>query len=41
MPGGSVYSLLAARDGTLGIGNDGLASWREGRFTRFPELDRL
>ena len=34
------YSLLSAREGTFWIGMfDGLASWREGRLTRFPELD--
>jgi signal transduction histidine kinase/ligand-binding sensor domain-containing protein len=36
----SAYSLLSARDGTLWIGGfDGLASWRDGRLTRFPQLD--
>lgn len=35
-----VYSLLAARDGTLWVGtDDGAASWNNGEFKHFPELD--
>jgi ligand-binding sensor domain-containing protein len=34
-----VFSLLAARDGILWIGTwDGLASWKDGRLTQYPEL---
>lgn len=34
-----VLSLLAARDGTLWIGTwNGLASWKDGRLTEYPEL---
>jgi signal transduction histidine kinase/ligand-binding sensor domain-containing protein len=37
----SVYSLICARDGTLWIGTfEGLASWRDGRLTWFPEFDQ-
>ena len=35
-----VYSLMVARDGTLWIGTDeGAASWKDGRLTRYPDLD--
>src|SRR5262245_57996018 len=35
-----IFRLLVARDGTLWIGTEkGLASLRDGRFTRFPQLD--
>lgn len=35
-----VHSLLAARDGTLWIGTEkGVASWKDGKLTRYPELD--
>src|SRR5271157_3090157 len=30
LPPGSIYSLLATRDGTLWIGAKGLASWKSG-----------
>ncbi len=40
LPGGAVRSLLAARDGRLWIGTEkGLASWRDGKLTHYPELD--
>ena len=35
---GAVYSLLVARDGTLWIGAKGLASWKDGKLTEYPEL---
>jgi signal transduction histidine kinase/ligand-binding sensor domain-containing protein len=39
LPGTFVRSLLAARDGTLWIGTlNGLASWKNARLTRYPEL---
>jgi ligand-binding sensor domain-containing protein len=39
LPPGTVYSLLVSRDGTLWIGTTkGLASWKEGNLTQFPEL---
>jgi len=39
LPSPRVLSLLAARDGTLWIGTySGLASWRDGRLTRYPEV---
>src|SRR5882724_8698227 len=37
-PHGAVYSLLVARDGTLWIGTKGLASWKDGKLTQYPEL---
>jgi signal transduction histidine kinase/ligand-binding sensor domain-containing protein len=36
---GVIFSLLVARDGTLWIGAKGLASWKDGRFVEYPELD--
>jgi ligand-binding sensor domain-containing protein/signal transduction histidine kinase len=40
LPSRWVHRLLAARDGTLWIGTDkGIASWRSGKLTRYPELD--
>ena len=40
MPGAAVRSLLAARDGRLWIGTEkGLASWRDGKLTHYPEID--
>jgi PAS domain S-box-containing protein len=38
LPPGPIYSLLVARDGTLWIGAKGLASWKEGKLTRYVEL---
>ena len=39
LPNGWIRSLLAARDGTLWIGTlEGLASWKDGKLTRYPEL---
>jgi signal transduction histidine kinase/ligand-binding sensor domain-containing protein len=39
LPSTWVISLLAARDGTLWIGtSNGLASWKDGKLTRFPQL---
>lgn len=40
LPGGPIRSLLAARDGRLWIGTgEGLASWKDGKLTHYPELD--
>jgi len=40
LPPGTVYGLLVSRDGTLWIGTTkGLANWKEGNLTRFPEFD--
>ena len=37
----SPYSLLVTRDGTLWIGTfEGLASWKDGKLTQYPELDK-
>jgi signal transduction histidine kinase/ligand-binding sensor domain-containing protein len=42
LPARNISSLLAARDLTLWIGTfAGLASWHDGRLTRFHELDRV
>jgi ligand-binding sensor domain-containing protein/signal transduction histidine kinase len=39
LPSESIGSLLVARDGTLWIGAlKGLASWKDGRLTRYPEF---
>jgi signal transduction histidine kinase/ligand-binding sensor domain-containing protein len=39
LPDNFIWSLLAARDGTLWIGTaKGLASWRDGKLTQYPEL---
>ena len=36
---GPIHALLTARDGTLWIGADtGLASWKAGKLTQYPEL---
>ena len=38
-PASYIRSLLAARDGRLWIGTDeGLASWKDGKLTHYPEL---
>jgi signal transduction histidine kinase/ligand-binding sensor domain-containing protein len=40
LPGDRIHSLLVARDGTLWIATlKGLASWKDGRLRRYPELD--
>jgi signal transduction histidine kinase/ligand-binding sensor domain-containing protein len=40
LPGTDVRRLLAARDGRLWIGaSRGLASWKDGKLTRYPELE--
>src|SRR5271165_2923209 len=39
LPGSSIQSLLAARDGRLWIGTfQGLASWKDRKLTHYPEL---
>jgi len=39
LPTNKIQSLLVARDGTLWIGTwKGLASWKDGKLTRYPEL---
>ena len=39
LPSNTIYRLLAARDGTLWIGTrKGLASWKNGKLTQYPEL---
>ncbi|HJZ63221.1 MAG TPA: two-component regulator propeller domain-containing protein, partial [Candidatus Acidoferrum sp.] len=39
LPDNNVQSLLAASDGTLWIGTTkGLASWKDGKLTQYPEL---
>jgi len=39
LPDNFIWSLLAARDGTLWIGTSkGLASWKDGKLTEYPEL---
>jgi len=39
LPSTEVRRLLAARDGTIWIGtSNGLASWKEGKLTQYPEL---
>ena len=40
LPSGDIRSLRAARDGRLWIGTiGGLASWKDGKLTHYPELD--
>jgi hypothetical protein len=42
LPSGRVFRVLPARDGTLWIGTtSGLASWKDGKFTQYPELAGL
>ena len=42
LPSSTIASLLAARDGTLWIGTyKGLASWKDGKLTKYPELAGL
>jgi signal transduction histidine kinase/ligand-binding sensor domain-containing protein len=39
LPGNLIVSLLVTRDGTLWIGTwKGLASWKDGKITQYPEL---
>ena len=39
LPDSGISSLLAARDGTLWIGTlKGVASWKSGKLTQYPEL---
>jgi ligand-binding sensor domain-containing protein/signal transduction histidine kinase len=39
LPSNYIWSLFAARDGTLWIGTTkGLASWKDGKLTQYPEL---
>ncbi|HME10758.1 MAG TPA: two-component regulator propeller domain-containing protein, partial [Bryobacteraceae bacterium] len=39
LPASNIRSLLAAHDGRLWIGtNEGLASWKDGKLTHYPEL---
>src|SRR5262245_52015073 len=39
LPDNFIWSLLAARDGTLWIGTaKGLASWKDGKLSQYPEL---
>jgi len=40
LPSSDIRSLQGTRDGRLWIGTyDGLASWKDGKLTRYPELD--
>ncbi len=40
LPPGTILSLLVSQKGTLWIGSDtGLASWEQGKLTRYPELE--
>ncbi len=42
LPSNWIFSLLVTRDGTLWIGTaKGLASWKDGKFTEYPELAGL
>lgn len=42
LPSSIITSLVVARDGTLCIGTrNGLASWKNGKLTRYPELAGL
>jgi ligand-binding sensor domain-containing protein len=42
LPSSSIVSLHVARDGTFWIGTmEGLASWRDGKLTRYPDLADL
>src|SRR5689334_832164 len=39
LPAHDIRQLLAARDGTLWIGtSNGLASWKDGKLTQYPQL---
>jgi ligand-binding sensor domain-containing protein len=39
LPPGTIFSLLVDRGGTLWIGAKGLASFKDGKLTHYPELD--
>ena len=40
LPSSDIRSLQGARDGRLWIGTfSGLASWKDGKLTHYPELD--
>jgi len=40
LPSRAVYNLLVARDGALWIGTtNGVASWKDGKLTRYPQID--
>jgi ligand-binding sensor domain-containing protein/signal transduction histidine kinase len=40
LPSHNIYSLLVARDGALWIGTtNGVASWKDGKLTRYPQVD--
>src|SRR6266849_579012 len=40
LPSNLILSVLVAHDGTLWIGTSkGLASWKDGKLTRYPQLD--
>src|SRR5579872_4698169 len=42
LPDSPPYSLLVTRDGILWIGTfSGLASWKDGKLTQYPELQGL
>ena len=39
LPSNNIRSLLAAHDGTLWVGTiEGLASWKGGKLTQYPEV---
>jgi ligand-binding sensor domain-containing protein len=38
LPPGTIRSLLVSQDGTLWIGAHGLATWKNGKLTEYPEL---
>jgi len=40
LPPGRIFSLLVSRNGTIWIGTgSGLASWKDGKLTRYPEIN--
>ena len=40
LPSNNIVALLASHDGTLWIGTlEGLASWKDGRLTQYPEVE--
>jgi PAS domain S-box-containing protein len=42
LPSSTITSLVASRDGTLWVGTrNGLASWKNGKLTQYPELAGL